>query len=112
MKHDELACSELVQEAHAVFSLMTICVDIFVPALVEIGEAWYEGRIRVTTEHFASAFLRGKLLSLFQAYPARRSSPYILIGCAPTESFCRRSESGGKTSACLSIISRNAPPRR
>ena len=85
MKHDELACSELVQEAHAVFNLMTICEEIFVPALVEIGEAWYEGRIRVTTEHFASAFLRGKLLSLFQAYPSRRSSPYILIGCAPTE---------------------------
>jgi methanogenic corrinoid protein MtbC1 len=85
MKHDEPAATELVQETHAVFSLLTIFVEVFVPALIEIGEAWYEGRIRVTTEHFASAFLRGKLLSLFQAYPSRRNAPYILVGCAPTE---------------------------
>lgn len=83
--HDENASTELLREAHAIFDLMTICMEIIVPALVEIGEAWYTGRIRVTTEHFASAFLRGKLLSLFQAYPSRRNAPYLLVGCAPTE---------------------------
>lgn len=85
IRHDESQASDLLREAHAIFDLMTICMDIITPALVEIGEAWYRGDIRVTTEHFASAFVRGKMLSLMQAYPSRRSAPYILIGCAPTE---------------------------
>ncbi len=53
--------------------------------MAEIGEAWYRGDIRIATEHFASAFIRGRLLTLLQAYPTRRSSPYLLIGAAPTE---------------------------
>jgi MerR family transcriptional regulator, light-induced transcriptional regulator len=64
---------------------MTVCMEVLVPSLREIGEAWYRGEIRVTTEHFASAYMRGKLLSLLQAYPSRRSAPLVLIGCAPME---------------------------
>jgi MerR family transcriptional regulator, light-induced transcriptional regulator len=85
LRHDEQAATDALHEAHSIFDLMTIFMEVVAPCLVEIGEAWYTGRIRVTTEHFASSFLRGKLLTLLQAYPSRRSAPYILIGCAPTE---------------------------
>jgi methanogenic corrinoid protein MtbC1 len=85
VKHDESRAGDLLKEVHARFDLLTVCQEILVPALREIGEAWYRGEIRVTTEHFASAYLRGKLLSLLQAYPSRRGSPLILIGCAPME---------------------------
>jgi len=85
IKHDENRAGDLLREVHALFDLMTVCMDVLVPALREIGEAWYRGEIRVTTEHFASAYLRGKLLSLLQAYPSRRNAPLILIGCAPME---------------------------
>lgn len=85
IKHDENRCGELLREVHSEFDLLTVCMEVLVPALRQIGEAWYRGEIRVTTEHFASAYLRGKLLSLLQTYPSRRSSPLILIGCAPME---------------------------
>lgn len=85
IKHDENRASDLLREAHALFDLMTVCTGVIGPALRDIGEAWYRGEIRITTEHFASAFLRGKLLSLLQAYPSRRSAPLILVGCAPME---------------------------
>lgn len=85
MQHDEIVASDMLREAHAIFDLVTVFEQVLVPALVEIGDAWYTGRIRVTTEHFATSFLRGKLLSLLQAYPSRRNAPYILLGCAPTE---------------------------
>ena len=86
MQHDETSASDLLREAHAIFDLMTIFMQILVPALVEIGDAWYNGRIRVTTEHFASAFLRGKLLSLLQAYPIPAQCPlYPAWEAAPTE---------------------------
>lgn len=84
-KHDEAAAAQVLQEAHSIFDLPTIFMEVISPCLEEIGEAWYTGRIRITTEHFASTFLRGKLLALLQAYPSRRGAAYILIGCAPTE---------------------------
>ena len=83
--HDENRASDLLREVHALFDLKMVFLEVIVPCLRAIGEAWYRGEIRVTTEHFASAYLRGKMLSLLQAYPSRRSAPNILIGCAPME---------------------------
>ena len=85
IKHDESTSGDILREILSVFDLQTICLEILTPCLVDIGEAWYRGEIRVTTEHFASAYLRGKLLTLLQAYPSRRGAPYLLIGGAPTE---------------------------
>lgn len=85
IEHNELKAGDLLREAHAIFDLVTICSSIISPALVSIGDAWYRGEIRVTTEHFASSYLRGKLLTLMQAYPTRRNAPHILLGCGPTE---------------------------
>lgn len=83
--HDEAKAGDLLREAQTLFDLNTLCMQIITPALYEIGEAWYRGDIRVTTEHFASSFIRGKLLSMLQAYPSRRGAPYIMVGAAPTE---------------------------
>lgn len=85
MQHDEASSDHLIKDILSSYDLMTICLEIFVPSLILIGEAWYRGEIRVTTEHFASAYLRGKLLNLFQTYPTRRSAPFILAGCGPNE---------------------------
>jgi methanogenic corrinoid protein MtbC1 len=83
--HNEAQAGDLLREAHALFDLTTICMEIITPALSEIGDAWYRGDIRVTTEHFSSSFVRGRLLSMLQAYPTRRNAPYIMLGAAPTE---------------------------
>ena len=40
------------------YDLSELCQEVIVPALVEIGRAWYAGEIRVTQEHHASMFLR------------------------------------------------------
>jgi DNA-binding transcriptional MerR regulator/methylmalonyl-CoA mutase cobalamin-binding subunit len=83
--HDEGRAGELMRSASVSFDLRTLCVDIITPMLVEIGEAWYAGKIRITTEHFASTYVRGRLLSLMQTLPIHRNSPRLLLGCAPTE---------------------------
>jgi methanogenic corrinoid protein MtbC1 len=85
IRHEEEAASEVLRQAHAIFNLTTICLDVITPSLVEIGEAWHRGEIRITTEHFSSTFLRGKLITLLQAYPTHRSAPYVMIGTAPSE---------------------------
>jgi methanogenic corrinoid protein MtbC1 len=85
INHNEERASEIMRELHASFDLITIFIRILSPTLIAIGEAWYRGEIRITTEHYASNFLRAKLMSLLQAYPTRRNAPYIQLGCAPTE---------------------------
>lgn len=85
IKHDEARASKLLHDAYAMYDLHTYILKALIPALVKIGNAWYNGEITVTTEHFASAYIRGNLLSIFQAFPSRTSAPFILVGCAPTE---------------------------
>jgi methanogenic corrinoid protein MtbC1 len=83
--HDETRAGRLLAEAVTAFDLLTLCEAIVTPCLVEIGEAWHRGDIRIATEHFASHFVRGQLLSLFQMLPSHRAAPRVVVGCAPGE---------------------------
>jgi methanogenic corrinoid protein MtbC1 len=85
INYDESGAGELIREILANYDLRTITIEIFTPCLVEIGEAWNRGEIKITTEHFASAYIHGKLMSLLQAYPAKRNVPLIVIAGGPTE---------------------------
>jgi DNA-binding transcriptional MerR regulator len=83
--HDENRAGRVIGEASSRFDLTSICLEILTPVLVEIGEAWHRGAIRIATEHFASSFIRGHLLSLFQSFPVARGGRRVLVGCAPGE---------------------------
>jgi len=83
--HDEALAAQLLTEAYRLYDVATICLEVVMPCLVNIGDAWQQGRIRIMTEHFASNFLRGWLMTLFQAQPLPRVAPRIIIGCAPSE---------------------------
>lgn len=83
--HDEIRSQDLFKQAAEEYELISFFMDILIPVLTKIGEDWYLGRISIATEHFASNLLRGRLLGLFQTYPIRKNSAYILVGCAPFE---------------------------
>lgn len=85
LRFDEIESASLLRQSLASFELITILQEVLTPCLVQIGEAWYRGEIGITVEHYASVFVRGKLLSLLQAYPYQRSAPYIMVGSAPSE---------------------------
>lgn len=84
-RRDEAKAGQIFLEMHTAFDLMTLFEGVIVPTLVKIGEGWFRGELSVAVEHFASAYLRGKLLTLLQAYPIRRSAAHVLIGCGPDE---------------------------
>jgi DNA-binding transcriptional MerR regulator/methylmalonyl-CoA mutase cobalamin-binding subunit len=85
VQHNENAAVARLQEAQSMYNLNTFCLQVIVPCLVAIGDAWERGEIRIATEHFASSFLRGRLMAMFQVYPLRKQAPSILVGCAPDE---------------------------
>lgn len=84
-RHNEADATILMQKVISQFSLESVLLEIISPCLFSVGEAWYKGNLSISTEHFASAFMRSRLYNLFQAYPIVSRGANILIGCAPTE---------------------------
>ena len=82
---DEQTASIVFEEALATFDLLPLIEEVLCPILVEIGEAWYHGKILIATEHFASGFIRSKLMAIFQSLPVTHHPALILIGGAPGE---------------------------
>ncbi len=85
VNHDETLAAEIFSDALASFPLLTLFEEVLAPTLVEIGEAWYHGRIQVATEHFTSNFFRARLLAIYQSLPTVHSISRVLIGSAPGE---------------------------
>ncbi|MBO9310108.1 MAG: MerR family transcriptional regulator [Chloroflexi bacterium] len=82
---DTERADEVIEQAFVLFTMPTVYVEVITPALVEIGELWHRGEISISIEHFATTYLRGRLLGLLQAYPHRSDMPMIIVGCAPGE---------------------------
>ena len=83
--HDEGKAKQIVDAVMKMYDLKPIFFEIFNPVLVDIGEAWYRGEIRIATEHFASSFIEGILMNLLNAFPVYSGSRKLLVGCAPEE---------------------------
>jgi DNA-binding transcriptional MerR regulator len=83
--HRESVAERCLADALTRFDLAALCLDVMTPCLWHIGDAWERGAIRIATEHFASNYLRGRLLAWFQSAPNPRRGPLILVGCAPQE---------------------------
>lgn len=81
---DEQAAGVTLAEAFALYPVEIVCMHVITPCMVAIGQDWFDGTISVVTEHFATAYLMGRLLALLNAQPVHEGH-LALIGCAPTE---------------------------
>jgi len=82
---NEAEADQVLDRAYALYKLPTIFKDLLSPVLIEVGEAWHRGEVLISVEHFATTYVRGRLLTLFQSYPLRPGAPLILVACAPHE---------------------------
>ena len=83
--HDERVACEAFDEAYAVLDLAALCAEVVSPCLVRVGDEWARGNLRIATEHFASNYLRGRLITLFLSTPLRRNKARVLVGSAAGE---------------------------
>ena len=65
-------------------SLDTVLVEVVLPYLHELGEAWARGDASVAQEHFASNFVRGTLFGLGRGW-GEGAGPHALLACPPRE---------------------------
>jgi DNA-binding transcriptional MerR regulator len=81
---DEPGAHATVDRLLATFTLETVLRDSVLPYLHELGERWERGEATVAQEHFASNFLRGRLLGLARGW-GRGTGPSAVLACAPGE---------------------------
>ena len=80
---DEARADKVLSEAYALHPVETVMLELMKGAIREIGRRWHAGEVPVTTEHFASAYLRGRLWTLFHTAADTLNAPAVVVACAP-----------------------------
>ncbi|MFO7633507.1 MAG: MerR family transcriptional regulator [Caldilinea sp.] len=85
LNFDEFRAEQLLAQAFALFPAESVCLDLIQKGLHEIGAGWYEGKITVQQEHFASALAIRRMEAMLSSTPAPTRPGRILVGCPPEE---------------------------
>ncbi len=82
---DENRAEQLLSQAFAQFPPETVCLDVLVRGLSEIGDGWYQGDISVQQEHLASSLAVRRIEALLTAAPPPSYPGTILVLCPPDD---------------------------
>lgn len=83
-RFDEAGAQVAFDGLLSAYSVETVLRDAVLPYLGELGDRWGLGEASVAQEHFASAFLRGRLLGLARGWDGGRG-PRALLASAPDD---------------------------
>jgi MerR family transcriptional regulator, light-induced transcriptional regulator len=81
---DEARADRAMAEAHALYSVEDVVLDLLHHTMREMGERWHEGRIATTTEHYATAYVQGRLRQVM-AFSGQHAGPAVIVACAPLD---------------------------
>jgi DNA-binding transcriptional MerR regulator len=81
---NEQGAHEAFDRALGALTVEALLRDLVIPYLRELGERWEAGTASVAQEHFASNFLRGRLLGLARGW-GQGAGPLAILACAPGE---------------------------
>ena len=85
LDHDAAAADRLLGEIMLSQSLSRLIYEVIVPVLDETGRGWQEGRINVATEHFATNYVRQRLMMWMLAGPPPFPVHPVVLAAAPGE---------------------------
>lgn len=85
LKFDEASAEHILSQAFALYQPEMVLTQLLQKGLAEIGELWFNDKVSVQQEHFASALAMRRLNTLLAAAPTPTRSGRILIGCPPHE---------------------------
>ncbi len=80
---DERKAELVLSQAFSYYPPEVVCFELIQKALVDIGNGWYEGKVTVQQEHFASALALRRMDTLLAGLPAPTRPGRILVGCPP-----------------------------
>lgn len=82
--NDGLA-AEILRRAFTIYTVETVLMEIIQSTLLELGEAWHNGKLPIAVEHFATQFCMQYLNSLLASSAAPTRSGLMVAACAPGE---------------------------
>ena len=82
---DEIAAEQILAQAFAIYPPETVCFQVLMQGLADIGNQWYRGEATVQQEHFTSALAMRRLHTLIAAAPPPTRSERIIVACPPQE---------------------------
>lgn len=85
MSFDEQAAEDIVDVALVAHPVDAVCHNLLAETLVRLGEGWHQGQVSTTVEHFATAFVRGKLIALLNLQPLNNNAPLVIVACPAEE---------------------------
>jgi len=85
LQFDEVGAKQTLAQAFALFPMPLVCFELLQKGLAEVGMGWYEGRVSVQQEHFASAQALRQLDALLNASPPPTKNGRLIMACAPEE---------------------------
>jgi len=82
---DEVTAEQILNQAFSLFPIEAVCTELIQEGMSDIGELWYENKLSVQQEHFASGLAMRRLDALLSAAPAPTRKETILVGCPAHE---------------------------
>ncbi|MCX7680506.1 MAG: B12-binding domain-containing protein [Anaerolineae bacterium] len=88
MAFDKLTADEVLNHAFATYPPETVCLEVLLEGLREIGDLWYAGKATVHQEHFASTLAIRRVETLIQSAHLPCRTDCILVVAPPLEDHC------------------------
>ena len=85
LKFNEIVAEQSLNQAFSMFPVETVCMELLLKGLADIGELWYGNRASVQQEHFASGLAMRRLDALLSASPAPWRKQTVIVGCPANE---------------------------
>lgn len=82
---DEARADRIFSQAYSLYSVETVLSELAERTMVKLGTLWHQGEVPITTEHFASAYLQGRLRTLMSATANSETGAGVIVACAPLE---------------------------
>lgn len=84
-KFNDTAAHETLRRAFSVYSVDQVLTKVIKPTLVEIGEAWHQGKLSIAIEHYATQFFMQHLMSMLTTTMPPTHPVTIIAGGVPGE---------------------------
>lgn len=85
LSFNEKKAKEILDQAFSMFTIEKVTIDILGSLLVKIGHLWESHKITVAHEHYASAFLKSKIVNVLHHLPVDGHLPKVLAVCGLKE---------------------------
>jgi DNA-binding transcriptional MerR regulator len=85
LSFDEVQAEQILTQAFALYPAEMVCLELLQRGIAQIGEGWYQNRVSVPQEHFASVLAMRRLEALVTATPPPHRAGRLLVGCPATE---------------------------